>query len=85
MKQGRQIFSNAEPRMTVGCTILVDRDTFKNRRNAMAEKSQYSVQAVAKTIDLLNALAGKQDATLAVLADKLSLNRNKTYRLLSTL
>jgi DNA-binding IclR family transcriptional regulator len=51
----------------------------------MAEKSQYSVQAVAKTIDLLNALAGKQDATLAVLADKLSLNRNKTYRLLSTL
>lgn len=51
----------------------------------MAEKSQYSVQAVVKTIDLINSLAGEQDATLAVLADKLSLNRNKTYRLLATL
>lgn len=50
------------------------------------EKAQYSVQAVVKAIDLLEALA--QDGahpTVQVLSAKLSLSRNKTFRLLATL
>lgn len=50
------------------------------------EKNVYSVQAVVKAIELLEALA-QEDAnlTLAVLAKKLELSRNKSFRLLATL
>lgn len=52
----------------------------------MREKGQYSVQAVVKAIELLEALAQDVDSpTVPVLANKLSLSRNKTFRLLATL
>lgn len=52
----------------------------------MKDKGQYSVQAVAKAIELLEALA--EDGarpTVQVLSTKLGLSRNKTFRLLATL
>ena len=52
----------------------------------MREKGLYSVQAVVKAIDLLEALA--QDGanpTVPVLAKKLEISRNKAFRLLATL
>jgi DNA-binding IclR family transcriptional regulator len=50
------------------------------------EKGVYSVQAVVKAIDLLEALAQEEsNLTLAVLAKKLELSRNKSFRLLATL
>lgn len=50
------------------------------------EKGVYSVQAVAKAIELLEALAQEEtNLTLAVLAKKLELSRNKSFRLLATL
>lgn len=50
------------------------------------EKGVYSVQAVVKAIELLEALA-QEDAnpTLAALSKKLDLSRNKSFRLLATL
>ncbi len=52
----------------------------------MPEKAQYSVQAVVKAIDLLEALANDENnSTLTNLSGKLSLSRNKTFRLLVTL
>jgi DNA-binding IclR family transcriptional regulator len=52
----------------------------------MREKGVYSVQAVVKAIDLLEALAQDSgSATLQVLAKKLELSRNKAFRLLATL
>jgi DNA-binding IclR family transcriptional regulator len=52
----------------------------------MREKGVYSVQAVVKAIDLLEALAHDSgSATLQVLAKKLELSRNKAFRLLATL
>ena len=51
-----------------------------------SEKSAYSVQAVIKAIDLLEALALEgASPTIAVLANKLELSRNKAFRLLATL
>jgi len=50
------------------------------------EKGAYSVQAVAKAIDLLEALAQYGDSlSIAAIEKKLSLTRNKTVRLLATL
>jgi len=50
------------------------------------EKGAYSVQAVVKAIDLLEALAAdSSSATLQVLAKKLELSHNKAFRLLATL
>ncbi len=52
----------------------------------MRDKGQYSVQAVVKAIDLLEALA--QDGaspTIQVLSEKLGLSSNKAFRLLATL
>jgi len=52
----------------------------------MREKGLYSVQAVVKAIDLLEALA--QDGanpTVPVLAKKLEISRSKVFRLLATL
>jgi len=52
----------------------------------MRDKGLYSVQAVVKAIDLLEALA--QDGvrpTVIVLAEKLEISRNKAFRLLATL
>lgn len=52
----------------------------------MRDKSQYSVQAVAKAIDLLEMLAQEgARPTVQMLADMLDLSRNKTFRLLATL
>lgn len=52
----------------------------------MKEKGVYSVQAVVKAIDLLEALAQEGESpTIAVIEKKLGLNRGKTVRLLSTL
>src|SRR5512138_100323 len=50
------------------------------------EKSAYSVQTVEKALDLLEALADEiSPATLPHLAERLSLSRNKVFRLLATL
>jgi DNA-binding IclR family transcriptional regulator len=50
------------------------------------EKGVYSVQSVVKAIELLEALAQEDtNLTLAVLAKKLELSRNKSFRLLATL
>ena len=52
----------------------------------MREKGAYSVQAVVKAIDLLEALAQDgSNPTLPALAKKLELSRNKAFRLLATL
>lgn len=52
----------------------------------MKEKGLYSVQAVIQAIDLLTALAEvSATPTVQVLADKLEVSRNKTFRLLATL
>lgn len=52
----------------------------------MRERGQYSVQAVVKAIDLLEALAGDlENPTVPLLANRLLLSRNKTFRLLATL
>ncbi|MDD2853168.1 MAG: IclR family transcriptional regulator [Desulfuromonadaceae bacterium] len=52
----------------------------------MREKGIYSVQAVVKAIDLLEALAqAGENPSLAVLEKKLELSHNKTFRLLATL
>ncbi|HIJ94333.1 MAG TPA: IclR family transcriptional regulator [Desulfuromonadales bacterium] len=52
----------------------------------MREKGVYSVQAVVKAIDLLEALAqGGESPSLVVLEKKLGLSHNKTFRLLATL
>ncbi|CAH2030890.1 IclR family transcriptional regulator [Trichlorobacter ammonificans] len=52
----------------------------------MREKGHYSVQAVVKALELLEALAGDVESpTIPLLASKLSLSRNKTFRLLATL
>ncbi|MDD2581815.1 MAG: IclR family transcriptional regulator [Desulfuromonadaceae bacterium] len=52
----------------------------------MREKGIYSVQAVVKAIDLLEALAhGGENSSIVVLENKLGLSRNKTFRLLATL
>ena len=46
----------------------------------------YTVQAVAKAFDLLDIIASHSSSqSLGQLADKIGLNRNKTFRLLSTL
>jgi DNA-binding IclR family transcriptional regulator len=50
------------------------------------EKGAYSVQAVVKAFDLLEALAAEDTSlTVPILAKKLELSRNKTFRLLATL
>ena len=50
------------------------------------EKGTYSVQAVVKAFDLLEALAAEDTSlTVPVLAKRLELSRNKTFRLLATL
>jgi len=50
------------------------------------EKGAYSVQSVLKAFDLIEALAAEESApTIPVLAQKLDLSRNKTFRLLATL
>jgi DNA-binding IclR family transcriptional regulator len=52
----------------------------------MREKGQYSVQAVIKAIELLEALA--EDGTyptVQILSNRLGLTHNKTFRLLATL
>jgi len=50
------------------------------------ERGAYSVQAVVKAFDLLEALAAEDTSlTVPVLAKKLELSRNKTFRLLATL
>ncbi len=50
------------------------------------EKGQYSVQAVVKAIELLEALAEEgAHPTVQVLSNRLELSRNKTFRLLATL
>lgn len=50
------------------------------------EKGAYSVQAVIKAIDLLEALARNEDSpTIAVIEKKLELSHNKAFRLLATL
>lgn len=52
----------------------------------MREKGVYSVQAVVKAIDLLEALAqGGESPSLVVLEKKLGLSHNKIFRLLATL
>ena len=52
----------------------------------MREKEAYSVQAVVKAIDLLEALAqGGESSSIAVLEKKLDLSHNKAFRLLATL
>jgi len=52
----------------------------------MNKKGVYSVQAVVKAIDLLEALAhGVENPSIAVLEEKLGLSRNKTFRILATL
>lgn len=52
----------------------------------MREKGVYSVQAVVKAIDLLEALAqGGESPSIAVLEKKLGLSHNKAFRLLATL
>jgi len=52
----------------------------------MRDKSQYSVQAVAKAIDLLEVLAQEgARPTVQMLSEMLDLSRNKTFRLLATL
>jgi len=52
----------------------------------MREKGVYSVQAVVKAIDLLEALAqGGESPSIAVLEKKLGLSHNKVFRLLATL
>lgn len=52
----------------------------------MRDKRVYSVQAVVKAIDLLEALAqGGESPSIVVLEKKLGLSRNKTFRLLATL
>ncbi len=50
------------------------------------ERGTYSVQAVVKAFDLLEALAAEDTSlTVPVLARKLELSRNKAFRLLATL
>jgi DNA-binding IclR family transcriptional regulator len=50
------------------------------------ERGAYSVQAVVKAFDLLDALAAEDsNPTVPVLAKKLELSRNKVFRLLATL
>lgn len=50
------------------------------------ERGAYSVQAVVKAFDLLEALAAEDsNPTVPVLAARLDLSRNKVYRLLATL
>jgi DNA-binding IclR family transcriptional regulator len=50
------------------------------------ERGAYSVQAVVKAFDLLETLAAEDTSlTVPVLAKKLELSRNKTFRLLATL
>jgi DNA-binding IclR family transcriptional regulator len=50
------------------------------------ERGAYSVQAVVKAFDLLEALAAEDTSlTVPVLAKKLELSRNKAFRLLATL
>jgi DNA-binding IclR family transcriptional regulator len=50
------------------------------------DKGQYSVQAVANAIELLEALAEDgASPTIQILAKKLDLSRNKAFRLLATL
>lgn len=52
----------------------------------MKDKDIYSVQAVVKAIDLLEALAQSgESSTIAVLEKKLGLTHSKTFRLLATL
>ena len=52
----------------------------------MREKGVYSVQAVVKAIDLLEALAqGGENPSILVLEKKLGLSHNKIFRLLATL
>lgn len=52
----------------------------------MKEKGVYSVQAVVKAIDLLEALAqGGENPSLTTLEKKLGLSHNKVFRLLATL
>lgn len=52
----------------------------------MREKGLYSVQAVIKAIDLLEALAQDGAApSIPILAKKLEISRNKAFRLLATL
>lgn len=52
----------------------------------MREKGVYSVQAVVKAIDLLEALAqGGESPSILVLEKKLGLSHNKAFRLLATL
>lgn len=52
----------------------------------MREKGVYSVQAVVKAIDLLEALAqGGESPSIVVLEKKLGLSHNKIFRLLATL
>lgn len=52
----------------------------------MREKGVYSVQAVIKAIDLLEALAQSGESpSISVLEKKLSLSHNKAFRLLATL
>lgn len=52
----------------------------------MREKGVYSVQAVVKAIDLLEALAqGGESPSIVVLEKKLGLSHNKAFRLLATL
>lgn len=52
----------------------------------MREKDVYSVQAVVKAIDLLEALAqGGERPSIAVLEKKLGLSHSKAFRLLATL
>ena len=49
-------------------------------------KSSYSVQSVDKALDILELLADESiDATLPHLAEKISISRNKAFRLLATL
>ncbi|NTV50878.1 MAG: IclR family transcriptional regulator [Geobacteraceae bacterium] len=52
----------------------------------MRDKGVYSVQAVVKAIDLLEALAqGGESPSIVVLEKKLGLSHNKAFRLLATL
>lgn len=52
----------------------------------MRDKTQYSVQAVVKAIELLETLTEEgAHPTVKALSDKLELSRNKTFRLLATL
>lgn len=52
----------------------------------MREKGVYSVQAVVKAIDLLEALAqGGESPSIVALEKKLGLSHNKAFRLLATL